>query len=80
MQDTHIALPNAFLPAADRYNLSSKLDRWVITETFKWIYNHPAHLEHLSLCAINLLKICFEITETVAIANLSRTANFRGVL
>ena len=54
LKDKHIVLPNTFLPAADRYNLTSKLDRWVITETFKWIFNHPAHLERLNLCAINL--------------------------
>jgi len=105
MKDNHIVLPNTFLPAADRYNLSSKLDRWVITATFNWIFNHPAHLERLNLCAINLSghslndetfldfihrqfeefpippeKVCFEITETVAIANLSQTATFMGVL
>ena len=105
MKDKQIVLPNEFLPAADRYNLSSKIDRWVINATFKWIIDHPAHLEQLNLCAINLSghslndetfldyvqrqfeefpvppeKICFEITETVAIANLSRTANFMGIL
>ncbi len=105
MEDGHMVQPKAFFPAADRYNLSSKLDRWVITTTFKWIVDHPAHLERLYLCAINLSghslndetflefvfrqfkespippeKTCFEITETVAIANLSRATNFMKVL
>jgi diguanylate cyclase (GGDEF)-like protein/PAS domain S-box-containing protein len=105
LKDKPMVLPGTFLPAADRYNLSSKIDRWVITATFDWIFNHPAHLQRLNLCAINLSghslndetfldfvhrqfeefpippeKICFEITETVAIANLSRTAAFMNVL
>ena len=101
MQDDQVVLPKVFLPAADRYNLSGKLDRWVVTNTFKWIADHPEHLEGLYLCCINLSghslneetfldfiyqqlrefaippqKICFEITETVAITNLSRSASF----
>ena len=105
VEGKRIVLPKAFFPAADRYNLSSKLDRWVITTTFQWIVNHPAHLERLYLCVINLSghslndetflefvdqqfkevpippeKICFEITETVAIANLSRATTLIKVV
>ncbi|MDP5039472.1 MAG: diguanylate cyclase, partial [Paraglaciecola sp.] len=29
-QDNNIIAPNAFLPAAERYNLTSKIDRWVV--------------------------------------------------
>jgi EAL domain-containing protein (putative c-di-GMP-specific phosphodiesterase class I) len=101
MQGDQMVLPKVFLPAADRYNLSSELDRWVVSNTFQWIADHPQHLAGLYLCSINLSghslneekfldfilqqlkhfaippeKICFEITETVAITNLSRTAFF----
>jgi diguanylate cyclase (GGDEF)-like protein/PAS domain S-box-containing protein len=101
MNGEHIVLPKIFFAAADRYNLSSRLDRWVISTTFGWIVDHPDHLESLYLCAINLSghslndetflefvrrqfaefpippeKICFEITETVAISNLTRVAEF----
>jgi diguanylate cyclase (GGDEF)-like protein/PAS domain S-box-containing protein len=101
LEEDHIVLPEAFMPAAERYQLSSQLDRWVIATTFQWIADHPAHLRDLYLCAINLSghslneeafleflthrlkhspipagKICFEITETVAIANISRATNF----
>ncbi|MGZ8136547.1 MAG: EAL domain-containing protein [Methylococcaceae bacterium] len=93
--------PGAFLPAAERYNLASEMDRWVISHLFEWIANRPDFLDQLSLCSINLSglslsnetmldfisgqfklwnipthKICFEITETAAIANLSYATKF----
>lgn len=43
-----------FLPAAERYGLASRLDQWVIKTAFDWLRNHPAHVERLVLCAINL--------------------------
>ncbi|MCF6280968.1 MAG: EAL domain-containing protein [Candidatus Polarisedimenticolaceae bacterium] len=46
--------PGLFLPAAERYNLSSRIDRWVIEATFKWLSEHPDHVDNLHLCAINL--------------------------
>ncbi len=98
-------LPGAFLPAAERYNLSMKLDRWVISTAFEWLDKYPDHLQQLSLCAINLSglslgdeefltfitrafqerrilpqKVCFEVTETAAIANLSSAIRFLKVL
>ncbi|MEA3546406.1 MAG: EAL domain-containing protein [Thermodesulfobacteriota bacterium] len=97
----NLIMPGAFLPAAERYNLSDKIDCWVINHAFLWLQNHPAHLAELNLCSINLSglslsnktflpfviekleasgipprKICFEITETVAIANLSSAIVF----
>ena len=30
-----IITPNAFIPAAERYNLMAEIDRWVIAETLK---------------------------------------------
>jgi diguanylate cyclase (GGDEF)-like protein/PAS domain S-box-containing protein len=93
--------PGAFLPAAERYGLASKLDRWVVATTFDWLSADSRHLESLSLCSINLSgqslgneelldfilrrfsetaipsdKICFEITETSAIAKLSRASRW----
>ncbi|MGB5642135.1 MAG: PAS domain S-box protein [Gammaproteobacteria bacterium] len=103
MQDEkgELIMPGAFLPAAERYNLSDKLDRWVISRIFQWFQQHPEHQQQLNLCSINLSglslnnqaflsfvikelescgiapwKICFEITETVAIANLSSAIRF----
>jgi len=96
-----IVPPGAFLPAAERYNLASALDRWVISNLFEWLANKPDFLDNLSICSINLSgvslsdesmlkfiteqfswwaiptnKICFEITETAAIANLSSATKF----
>lgn len=52
--DGELSAPGAFLPAAERYGLASKLDRWVITTAFDWFCSNPQHLKLLSLCSINL--------------------------
>jgi diguanylate cyclase (GGDEF)-like protein len=107
MQDEfgNMVAPGAFLPAAELYSLSTKLDRWVLSSAFEWLDRHPRHVDELSLCAINLSghslgddqfldfvvdlfvtsrvpasKICFEITETAAIANLEHASRFIGTL
>lgn len=105
LEEETVVDPATFFPAADRYQLSSRLDRWVIERTFRWILDHPEHLQDLFLCSINLSghslseeafldfvidrlrevpippqKICFEITETVAVANFSRANEFMNAL
>jgi diguanylate cyclase (GGDEF)-like protein/PAS domain S-box-containing protein len=50
----HMVLPGAFLSAAERYNLSAKLDQWVIRSTFEWLGRYPERLASLDLCSINL--------------------------
>jgi diguanylate cyclase (GGDEF)-like protein/PAS domain S-box-containing protein len=92
--------PMAFIPAAERYGLMSRLDRWVI-ETFFSNYLRLVEANSQSLYSINLsgvsinddqllpfikdcfqryqvppTAICFEITETATIANLSRANQF----
>lgn len=46
--------PGAFLPAVERYNLSLRLDRWVITTALQWIATHRAQSERVSRIFINL--------------------------
>ena len=101
--DGKLIMPGAFLPAAERYDLMPKLDRWVVSNVFK----HLAQLfasnsaKDDSIFFVNLSgatlgdesflsfvnaalsssnippqTICFEITETAAIANLNNALLF----
>lgn len=99
-EDGQIFPPGAFLPAAERYNLSSKIDRWVVAKALHYLAEDTSRVAGLYQCAINLSgqtlndddflgfviaklketgvppeKICFEITETAAIVNLTNASN-----
>ncbi|WP_018877682.1 MULTISPECIES: EAL domain-containing protein [unclassified Thioalkalivibrio] len=55
-QDDELIPPGVFLPAAERFDLISIVDRWIITRTFSMVADHirlhgPASIEH---CAVNL--------------------------
>ena len=100
-----IVLPGAFLPAAERYNLMPKLDRWVVESGLEWLSSSPQLMAGLDMCSINLSghsvgddkflqfvmsqvensgvapeKICFEITETATVVNLTAATRFIGKL
>jgi diguanylate cyclase (GGDEF)-like protein/PAS domain S-box-containing protein len=49
-----LVLPGAFMPAAERYDLASRLDRWVLEATLRWLETHPGHVEQLALCCVNI--------------------------
>ena len=98
--------PDAFIPAAERYNLMSKIDRMVIEKTFAAMsrgeffrkgYEHRVvginlsgdslndrFLEYIQQQAkkykIKFNELCLEITETIAIANLSTANHFMDEL
>lgn len=99
--DGELAPPGAFLPAAERYNLISGLDRWVVNHALDWLRNRRELLPRIESLSINLsgatmaddeflhnlshqleretelaTRICFEITETAAIANIANAENF----
>jgi diguanylate cyclase (GGDEF)-like protein/PAS domain S-box-containing protein len=46
--------PGAFLPSAERYNLSERVDRWVIDHVFEWLEKHRSELSFVEQFAINL--------------------------
>jgi len=52
--DGTLVPPGSFLPAAERYNLGSSLDRWVIEHTLAWLEDNLASLGRVHHFAINL--------------------------
>jgi len=101
--DGKLILPGVFIPAAERYDLMPKLDRWVLTNVFEHLKEkfsanqakansiHFVNLSGATLGDAGFLKfvrealsrsnippqsICFEVTETAAIANLSNALAF----
>jgi diguanylate cyclase (GGDEF)-like protein/PAS domain S-box-containing protein len=46
--------PGSFLPAAERYNLITQLDRWVITHAFQLLIEHPLFLKQINFISINI--------------------------
>jgi len=46
-----VVSPAEFMPAAERYHLAPRVDRWVVRQALEWVARHQAGIE---LCAINL--------------------------
>ena len=46
--------PGTFLPAAERYDLIGKIDRWVVKTTLNWLRTDSNELDNLAICTINL--------------------------
>lgn len=69
--------PEAFLPSAERYDLATRIDRWVLNAMFNWFRKHPEQLDELEICAVNLSgqslgdeKFLKEITEQFSNSNI----------
>ena len=58
--------PGAFLPTVERYNLSVRYDRWVITTALQWIQRNPISLQRASRFFINLSRDSVVDPETQA--------------
>ena len=96
-----IISPMAFIPAAERYGMMQRIDKWVIESVFKayiklqethnQLYRFSINLSGVTLNDTGLSgfiedlfnrylvpynAICFEVTETAAVANLSVALKF----
>ncbi len=102
--ENQIITPNIFLPAAERFSLTSAIDKWVIAKTLHTISAHNLDpnlfkfsinlsgqslnthdmlgyiINTLEETAVSANMIQFEITETMAISNLSIARKFISVL
>jgi EAL domain-containing protein (putative c-di-GMP-specific phosphodiesterase class I) len=99
--DGSIIAPGIFLAVAEKYNLASNLDRWVIEHAMAWLARVSAsshwpirisiNLSAQSILNLSMVKyiidqadlngiepkqVCFEITETAVIANLTAATSF----
>lgn len=98
-------LPGMFIPAAEQYNLMTRIDRWVVRAAVNWLTMNARDIADVQCWTINLSgksisdnsflefvqdelkrsavepgRICFEITETAAVANLQSALVFMGAL
>jgi EAL domain-containing protein (putative c-di-GMP-specific phosphodiesterase class I) len=52
--DGSIVPPGAFLPAVERYNLTQRVDRWVISRALHWLAANPATTQRIGRVYVNL--------------------------
>lgn len=96
-----IIAPGEFLPAAERFHLAKRIDRWVVRSVIRWLSETAPLVSTPRLCSVNLSgqsitderfcadiiqmleeahiepgNICFEVTETAAVANLRSAQSF----
>ena len=96
--------PEAFIPAAERYKLIGRLDRWVLRRTLELVARIREEGDRRTRFAVNISgqslgdeaflsfavdeversgipgdRLCFEITETAAVARLTKALRFMSV-
>lgn len=100
-EEKNIVLPMAFIPAAERYGLIQRIDRWVIRNLFITFSGLMHNKQQCCTFSVNLSgssltdktlapyienlfkaykippeNICFEVTETAAVANMDLAIDF----
>lgn len=50
----NIIAPDLFLPVAERFNLSHRIDQWVIDNTLQWLSDNHEVIDHIDHISINL--------------------------
>lgn len=53
-ENGRVVPPQAFIPAAERYNLMPAIDRWVVRHTLDWIKAHPQQCAATGTVYMNL--------------------------
>lgn len=51
--------PGFFLPAAERYCLAPKIDRWVVSSLMSWLSENNSCFKQIEMCSINLSGLSF---------------------
>ena len=99
--DGSLIAPGSFLPAAERYGLATRIDRWVVQQCFDLLRRSSDELLSGGFISINLSgqslsdrdfcdfvltqlddpdvngsNVCFEVTETAAIADIRAAEHF----
>jgi diguanylate cyclase (GGDEF)-like protein/PAS domain S-box-containing protein len=98
--DDELVQPSEFIPAAERYNVMSIIDRWVVKQAVALLEERRRRGVALPMLAVNVSgtsfneqsfvelvmqtvgdpviasALCFEITETAAVTNLSNAIYF----
>jgi len=76
-RDGTLVGPESFLPSAERYDLATRIDRWVLDAMFSWFNKYPEQLDELEMCAVNLSgqslsdeKFLNEIVEQLSSSNI----------
>jgi diguanylate cyclase (GGDEF)-like protein/PAS domain S-box-containing protein len=49
-----ITLPGAFIPAAERFQMAARIDRWVVRKVFSWMSGLKHQVKRIDMVAINL--------------------------